>query len=1704
MASRDEVFGLARETRDAVLQGDVAEDRLTPKGRLLLRLGQGDLDVGGLTPQDEALLGLDPTFGQRVGRAFSSTASEVGQAAANLRNLPGLVTEGLPAAWQAAVERMAPPTLGQELLREATTTEPLPGREPSLPARLLYGGFSPLPGIMHGAEQAMRLPGAFGAAVAELGPEQAKPLTEAIAANAPFLGARPLVEGATAAIPGAGRRVAQRLASRAVTPLPTVEGYTGPVSTEPLQGVPPPLPLPGSGRLALPGGGQGIIIPRSMVRPPTERVLGPGVEPKALPPAPRSAEIRPFQEPPVAVPGRGIPAETERLVPRPVPEPPRPAPSQFEVAATRAGIDLTAPSERPTGLLDPFGRQIRVPRRGAAPSAPQPAPGTPQRPPEAPPGPPAAPAVPKPPVQGPAEPLRPQTLADLPKPPTQTPPNTLIEPPPAARPRRPTPFQEATKGVDVGTVKLDDPDEVLALVRGRRGINFGETLKGEAQAVPFFFKNRRGVAFDELVQEVADAQHMPPKQVESRLLKTMERFGTRRAQKSAAGRAIGQGEPPPAPKMPVELEARAAEPPADVAGWFQEGEWQAMSEADRLITIRTARSTEGVKGAEPGGFEPTLETAPKPVPEPPVAPKFERTALGDQGLIPGAESRQIPQAPLRATAAQKDVTETPLFGQERAAREAAQARAQGDIFAGPTPEQVVEQAGGLVRGRSTVQGQEMLWFSERGSDSTTVMPVAEVTPKAVAQRLGEIKARFEQPPGPPPAGPQPLASGPALEWVPGRPGPGVLERFASKDGRFVAEQVSPDQWRLVDRGAGRLHGYVGETFHEARQIAEQLSRGVGEPPPAPRNLPPISGGSGEVLPPQRPGEPPKVLPQFARESVRPPEAPPQVTPEQVRAGIDRVVAQARAPESPIGEAFGAGLPPGGRIPPTAELEAGAPLPADVPGTPMPEVSRAARFFARAEMESQLARIEPPEFVVRHDPVASRIVRRTYRHYDDGLLLRRELEERARAIYRGLRDEEVVQVNTVLDTPDVGAEAYSTLLPPRLAEVARRARAEIFDAGADGTGLARERRITGYFPRFRDTVRMEATRLVLDPQGQPYLPRTYLENVPRTIEAFFFKPRTASDPASHLGLDGVLVYQRAVARHLTLNGGFHPATGQPIAGYLNELQGLVQRPMLESLKPYLSEFVNYFLGVPGSRPGTPLQQQASRIARNVQFSRLIGLNISSPIANLTQQVNTLAQVRPQSWVRAYADLLDPARRGLARQYLGLEELAKADLEMVQNVVTRLDRIEDLTAKIAHVSGVMFRASEGPANRYHAFLAGLRDAEVYGLQGRQAIEYARDIVELTQFPGSGPAKIAAFRGPFGATFGQFKQFQIRQSLYVKRLVEQDIAEWTARLRGQRVPIQVGGADLLDAAGQPVTRAPVIFPRTAKFLIGMTAVGGPDAIFPGFDDYLRERGVAIPGLFPAIGVGISQVMGFGAVTPGDVTRSLLFFLPGPLIGHIQDMLSASTGVNWGHGLTEMLRGDLGTELTLDQRVDRALRGFVPVGGIAAARGRQALKMALTPGEERAARTLLEALALEPATGRLLRRTEPAEPGRVFIGMPPQVRERVSRERETFVQLDERAKRAVQIAADHLAAGDAARAQAALRDAERRLGLRPGQLAVSHQALQAARDRRRFTPLERQRFQLRRRFPLETRESQERVPGLVPPEPPVRGLGLPRLRLR
>jgi len=65
--------------------------------------------------------------------------------------------------------------------------------------------------------------------------------------------------------------------------------------------------------------------------------------------------------------------------------------------------------------------------------------------------------------------------------------------------------------------------------------------------------------------------------------------------------------------------------------------------------------------------------APAPAP---AGPRYERTALGDQAVVPGTPRPELPNRKLRGRAEQAPVEETPLFGQERAARDAASDAAQ--------------------------------------------------------------------------------------------------------------------------------------------------------------------------------------------------------------------------------------------------------------------------------------------------------------------------------------------------------------------------------------------------------------------------------------------------------------------------------------------------------------------------------------------------------------------------------------------------------------------------------------------------------------------------------------------------------------------------------------------------------------------------------------------------------------------------------------------------------------------------------------------------------------------------------------------------------------------------------------------------------------------------------------------------------------------
>ena len=304
-----------------------------------------------------------------------------------------------------------------------------------------------------------------------------------------------------------------------------------------------------------------IIIPKEMVRPRPERALPEG------PPAPKALPPSRFPQLPGGVPlGEGG-AEGAIVVGRGG-APTRPAPATFlgwQESSKGPPVALYNLVQDVPG--HPKGSTVAAQtlrRLGFEPPEPPPPPGAPAPlPPPLPsgkPGPVGAP--PPPPPVGLGTPGRPKGA---------------VRPP-----RQPA---ESMRHVDVGTVTLSDPDEVLALVRGRRGIRVQPELRGDFESVPSFFKGKNGIAFDELVDEIATAQSRDPKAVERALMATMQRYETiRRVKKAGGGRepaALPEPLPQPAHRARMTELALSDTLPAELQGMVGEAEWRALPPSQR-------------------------------------------------------------------------------------------------------------------------------------------------------------------------------------------------------------------------------------------------------------------------------------------------------------------------------------------------------------------------------------------------------------------------------------------------------------------------------------------------------------------------------------------------------------------------------------------------------------------------------------------------------------------------------------------------------------------------------------------------------------------------------------------------------------------------------------------------------------------------------------------------------------------------------------------------------------------------------------------------------------------------------------------------------------------------------------------------------------------------------------------------------------------
>jgi hypothetical protein len=519
--------------------------------------------------------------------------------------------------------------------------------------------------------------------------------------------------------------------------------------------------------------------------------------------------------------------------------------------------------------------------------------------------------------------------------------------------------------------------------------------------------------------------------------------------------------------------------------------------------------------------------------------------------------------------------------------------------------------------------------------------------------------------------------------------------------------------------------------------------------------------------------------------------------------------------------------------------------------------------------------------------------------------------------------------------------------------------KLFNAIADSVGMEHNLRVTDYFPRLREVLRVEGRKMVA--VGQDEIPVYLQEIIPKNIyKEFFERGRSLDAPADRLDAAPVIAYVRAAARRLANGGGRHPITGEQIPGLINDIAGDISR-VPEELVPYYSRYINDNLGHRAGKHDEWLSPRAVGRLRQMEYLRTMAYNPVAWIQNAGQNVLTFATSRPDDFVASFRSALPgSSTKQLMKQHGVIDPMPKD--------VHKFVRAHDpnwLDAKMGNLTdrgGQPFTKIE-EGNRAVAFGTGIREAErkagPAGLSDAEKVAAGRAKTRQTQFVYGAENAPESFRQPLsknpvasvvGASVQQFKPYMNNYVQFMKDIVVADakslVTGWKDVAKYASQGDAIGALDSLPGA------------KTAKYLVAGTGIFGTDAMFAGGDKRLSElltgdrNALTMKGILPALGIAIGNAIGLGA-TPEDF-RSLMFMLPGPALAQFLDIVSGTASIVSGHNydfsLDSMATGKFGknNEITnVDQQAEKLYRS-IPIAGIAVNRLRHALMQFRTEGND------------------------------------------------------------------------------------------------------------------------------------------------------------
>jgi len=590
----------------------------------------------------------------------------------------------------------------------------------------------------------------------------------------------------------------------------------------------------------------------------------------------------------------------------------------------------------------------------------------------------------------------------------------------------------------------------------------------------------------------------------------------------------------------------------------------------------------------------------------------------------------------------------------------------------------------------------------------------------------------------------------------------------------------------------------------------------------------------------------------------------------------------------------------------------------------------------------------------------------------------------------------------------------------------------------------DQRILNYFPVVRENLGTKLSgTLMIEAGEQGYIP-VPIDNILSTRLPAFARRRVLRAPGTlpqNISFDDTLnMYFTQFGRHTAVRS---------VMSDVNSL--LAKAP--DEYKLYAGNLVNYALGNPSAM--TP-SGAWTRILKNMQFARTIGLNVLSPIVNTMQKINTWSMVHSSSFLKAFDDLKDPSRLAMLKgtHLEDLLEHTQTGLGLGKFDIDPSLRggLEGYASRISQFSGKLFSYSE-KHNRLHAFFAGVREAERLGIPQEQWFEFGNDIVNRSQFIQSAANAPQLFRltpsaplGRLGPIVGQFQTFRLNQMHMMAK--------------------QALDASKGVLSGDFEKALPFV-----KFWTASALLGGGGALSIGtltedrFTHDLFGKAVHVPGLTELLGVSLASQMGMGAVNIDDV-RSWLFFLPGPTMGYMQGLVGAVTGTNVGQGL-DMSR--LGKDLGFQERVQMVGQSIPFMPWLQVNRVLNALRLVQTNGEYRRAMDLSEVVGTKPATGDLLAE-KAASAEQVLmaaVGLPNVQRMQELKRGERIRDVESDVNKARREAADLISRGKSDEAMTLLKEIQRKyIDEKIGPVTVSPQSVRAAYLRKIVPPGARQRL--------------------------------------